>query len=206
MLLWLGLCVYTSCAALVERRTPDAPGISKWWLPAALLLVCVCLKLVLTPMLSLAGFRPLEFQSSSMEPTLLQHEYFIADANYYWHRPVKRDDIVLIQTEDHPTVKRVIAEGGDTIEGKDQAVLLNGHALDEPFIEHSLGKDVDPQLDTFGPITVAAGKFFVMGDNRDISYDSRTTKFGLVDERAIVGRPLYVYRSRVRDRVGKDLR
>jgi signal peptidase I len=205
MLLWLGLCFYTSCAALIERRTPDGPGISKWWLPAPLLLVCVCLKLLLTPILSLAGFRVCAFSSSSMEPTLLQHEYFLADATYYRHRPVQRDDLVLMQGADYQTVKRVIAEGGDTIQGKDQAVVLNGHVLDEPFIEHSLGNNSSPKLDTFGPVNVTTGKFFVMGDNRDVSYDSRTQAFGLLDGRAIVGRPLYIYRSRVKHRAGKDL-
>ncbi len=206
MLAWLGICIYAACAALLERKTPDTPTISKWWLLPALPLVCACVKLVFVPLLPIAGFSPLAFASASMEPTLLQHEYFIADSIYYRQRPVKHDDLVLIQTEDRPTIKRVIAESGDTIQGKDQVVLLNGHVLDEPFVEHSLAKGLNPQLDTFGPITVSTGKLFVMGDNRDLSYDSRTPEFGLVDERAVVGRPLYVYRSYVKRRVGQLLR
>lgn len=206
MLAWLGLCLYAASAALLEQKTPDAPGISKWWLLATVPLVCGCVKVVFIPIFPIAGFSPLEFGSVSMEPTLLQHEYFIADSTYYRHRPVKRDDLVLIQTEDRPTVKRVIAEAGDTIQGKDQVVLLNGHVLNESFIEHSFAKGFNPQLDTFGPIIVTSGKLFVMGDNRDISYDSRTKEFGLVNERAVVGRPLYIYRSHVKGRVGQVLR
>jgi signal peptidase I len=49
-------------------------------------------------------------------------------------------------------------------------------------------------MDTFGPTTIPSGKFFVMGDNRDISLDSRSADFGLVDARSIVGKPLYGYR------------
>jgi signal peptidase I len=201
LLAWLGLCIYAVCAALFS-----SPRVSRWWLLITPPLVYVCFNLVFTPILLVAGFRALEFGSSSMEPTLPQGDFFMIDASYYHHRPVIRDDLVIIRKGDYRTVKRVIAVGGDTIEGRDQTILLNGETLNEVFIEHTSPNGTNPELDTFGPVSVTAGKYFVMGDNRDVSLDSRTPDFGLVDAKAIVGKPLYIYRSHVKGRAGKKLR
>jgi signal peptidase I len=68
---------------------------------------------------------------------------------------------------------------------------LNGHPLSESFIWHKFPNSHNPAIDIFGPTTVPAGKYFVLGDNLDISSDSRN--FGLVDANAIVGKALYSY-------------
>jgi signal peptidase I len=77
-------------------------------------------------------------------------------------------------------------------EGRDRQVFLNGHLLDEPFADHPRGGGNVPGQDNFGPITISSGKYFVMGDNRDASRDSRMPDFGLVSQDAVVGRPLYI--------------
>jgi signal peptidase I len=201
LLAWLGLCIYAVCAALLND-----PRVARWWLLIAPPLVYLCLNLVFTPILLLGGFRAVKFGSSSMEPTLPQGDCFLVDLNYYRHRPVLHDDLVVLREGDYQTVKRVIAVGGETIEGKDRTVLLNGQALNEPFIQHELPIGSNPQLDTFDPVTLKDGKYFVMGDNRDVSLDSRTLKFGLVNAQAILGKPLYIYRSHMKGRAGKQLR
>ena len=77
-------------------------------------------------------------------------------------------------------IKRVIAVGGDSVEGRDGVVLVNGEEVDEPYL--------DPGVETssFGPVDIPAGTIFVMGDNRNNSDDSRN--FGPVPVDTVVGR------------------
>lgn len=76
-------------------------------------------------------------------------------------------------------IKRVMAVGGDTIEGRDGRVYVNDQVVEEPFLTE--GQQTGP----FGPVEVPEGKIFVMGDNRNNSDDSRN--FGPVDADAVVG-------------------
>lgn len=128
-----------------------------------------------------------------MEPALHAGDKFVTDQHFYHHRSPDRGDLVLFRAHDYVTVKRVIAIGGDTIESKERAIYLNGQVQYERFIQHQFEKGVDAELDTFGPISIPHGKFFVMGDNRDLSLDSRSSDVGLIDSTAIVGRPIYGY-------------
>jgi signal peptidase I len=140
-----------------------------------------------------------------MEPTLFVGDLFVSDKTYYRHVPVGRDDLVVMRRKGYVTVKRVIAIGGDTIEAKNRQVLVNGQLVDERFIQHSRPAGTDPEMDSFGPIAVPEGKYFVMGDNRDVSLDSRMSEFGLLDVTAIVGKPLYIFWSATKTRRGKEL-
>lgn len=77
-------------------------------------------------------------------------------------------------------IKRVIAVGGDTVEGKDGRVFVNGRPLDEPYLP------AGTQTSPFGPVEVPPGRLWVMGDNRGNSDDSRN--FGTIPESSVVGR------------------
>ncbi|MBA4372501.1 MAG: signal peptidase I [Thermodesulfovibrio sp.] len=108
-------------------------------------------------------------------------------------------DIVVFKYPEDPKrdfIKRVVAVGGDTVEVRDKIVYVNGKELVEPYIQH-----VDPEIrprgidprDNFGPAAVPKGSVFVMGDNRDQSYDSRF--WGFVDMSQIKGNAVVIYWS-----------
>ena len=133
--------------------------------------------------------------SGSMEPTLLIGDHLLVNKFIYgiknpftgatWIaiKPPARRDIVVFKypvNPDQDFIKRVIGVAGDTIEMVDKKLLVNG----EPFIvEGAVYRDPNiipgtmKPRDNFGPITVPKDSLFVMGDNRDNSYDSRFWKF-----------------------------
>jgi signal peptidase I len=186
------LSLFAVCDALLSRD--DNSGLSKWWLLAGIPLIYLSFNIIFTSLLVASGFRALRFPSTAMKPTLSPGDKFIYDVNYYRGQQEHRGELVVMRIEDALTVKRIAATGGDAIRAKDRQVFVNGEVQREPFIQHTLPIGNNPRLDTFGPIIVPAGKYFVLGDNRDISRDSRLPDFGLVDRQSIVGKPLYIYR------------
>jgi signal peptidase I len=150
-----------------------------------------------------AGFRPFDIPSTGMERTVLRGDRVIADLRQYRNSRPKRRDVVILSKEGGFFLKRVVAVGGDTIEGKDGAIFVNGQRLNEPYVHH-LG-NLSAASEEFVPVEIASGELFVMGDNRDVSRDSRMGDFGLVPEKTVAGEALYIIRSKW-GRIGNDLR
>lgn len=194
-LVWmcLLLSLFAVFDSLLARDAGSTPRMSRWWTFAGFPLNYLGTNLSFTLLLWSSGFHTFVCSSSSMEPTLNPGDKFVIDQHFYRHRSPDRGDLVMFRSQGYPTVKRVIAIGGDTIAGKERAIYLNGQAQYERFIQHKYESGADPALDTFGPVEIPRGKFFVMGDNRDVSLDSRSSDVGLIDSTAIVGRPLYGY-------------
>ena len=117
----------------------------------------------------------------SMEPNLSERQRLIIDKFSYRFRVPHRNDIVVIDLPDmdEMLVKRIIGMPGETVEVQRGVVYVNGVALPEPF-PHDLGFQSMPAT-VVGPLS-----YFVMGDNRDNSNDSRA--FGSVKREYIVGR------------------
>jgi len=114
-------------------------------------------------------------------------------------RDPKRGDVIVFEYPEDPSkdfIKRVVGLPGDVVEGKDKHVFVNGKPFENPHEIHK-ENDIIPKAqnprDTFGPVTVPADSYFVMGDNRDRSYDSRF--WGVVRSSKIKGLAFIKYWS-----------
>jgi signal peptidase I len=148
--------------------------------------------------------------SGSMIPTLLIGDHILVNKFLYgthipftdkkiliFREPEKGDIIVFKYPEDPKKdfIKRVMATEGDTIEEKNKIVYVNGEPVKEPFAHHydPTIRSAGDRRDTFGRILVPKDKIFVMGDNRDHSYDSRF--WGFVDTKEVKGKAFIIYWS-----------
>lgn len=124
---------------------------------------------------------------ASMEPTLYDGERLLVDKITYRFSEPRRGDIVVLDTNKPgpPYIKRIIGISGDHIEIRGGEVYLNGKMLNEPYIKEKTWL-------ASGSFDVPHGKYFVMGDNRNHSEDSRLG-VGYLDKKQIRGRALFRY-------------
>lgn len=122
-------------------------------------------------------------EGDSMEPALEDGERLIFNKMIYIIDEPKRGDIVIIQQPNKNYVKRVIALPGEMIENRNNELYING----ERYVETFLSEDISRKTGEFGPIRVPNDSYFVMGDNRAISKDSRNG-LGYIKRDEIIGK------------------
>lgn len=160
-----------------------------YWLQA-LVVALVCLILVFTFLGRIIGV-----DGNSMVPTL-HHGDMVLLQSIGYETPKQGDVIVLTKPFgdiDSPIVKRVVAVGGQTVDIDYDAgtVTVDGEVLNEPYINEAMIQPTSPYM-TNNSLTVPDGCVFVMGDNRNHSSDSRDERLGVVDDRYILGRALFI--------------
>ncbi|HYA23422.1 MAG TPA: signal peptidase I [Terriglobales bacterium] len=137
------------------------------------------------------------------------------------YRDIRRQDIVVFLSPAEPglyVVKRIIGAPGDHIHLRDGVVYRNGEKLNEPYVIHQAGENYNPYRDNFPAVppsefnnvapdwqltmkqyiqgddlVVPPDRYFAMGDNRDVSYDSRY--WGFIPRENVIGRPMFIYWS-----------
>jgi signal peptidase I len=122
-------------------------------------------------------------EGASMYPTLENGERVIFNKAIYFLSEPDRGDIVIIHRPTKNYVKRVIGLPNEVVEVKDNVLYINN----EPQKQDFLTSEAIYGTGNFGPVTVPENKYFVMGDNRSISKDSRNG-LGFIDEDEIIGR------------------
>lgn len=175
-----------------ELPKPEQKGAFRW--TELLQVVCMTLAIVIPIRLFLAN--PFKVQGASMEPAFFDHEYLIVDELTYRFEEPKRGQVVVF----HPPtdqgkyfIKRVIGLPGETVELMNGIVKiynkdhLNGWTLDETsYLDLSDYSAQERTSMTMPPMTLGEDEYFLMGDNRRASYDSRF--FGPVKRPALTGR------------------
>lgn len=186
-------------------ESKEANRASYWWLILIIPLSVAAALAHCTWWIRAAGFKPFLVPSSAMEPTIRHGEHVVVDLRRYQSARPKDGELVVYELQGTFYVKRLIASRGETVESRSGQLFVNGVRLDEPYAQHT-GESGFPWMNNFDSKKIPAGKLFVVGDNRDLSYDSRMPEHGLVDENELTGQAIYVFRSSLGSREGFDLR
>jgi signal peptidase I len=156
-----------------------------------------------------------------MQPTILEGECIFADMHYFQDHLIKSGDLVIFSYDSLPNeryIHRCIAIGGQTVEMKDGAPIVDNKPIWNYGASSRLNSSIDPRkkvdpcifpigagnADNYGPVIVPQGKYFMLGDNTANSRDSRY--LGFVDKRMIKGKPIFVYWSSNFYRIGKTFK
>jgi signal peptidase I len=149
------------------------------------LLIAIGLALVIIVFL----YQPVKVEGTSMAPLLSDQERIFINKFVYRFEPISRGDVVVFWyplDRSKSFIKRVIGLPGETVEIRQGTLFVNGKAVPEPYVPAQY-----EDLSDFGPVPVPADSYFVMGDHRISSNDSRV--FGSVSSRYIYGRAVFAY-------------
>ncbi len=211
-ILWILFGVFTLVQIVIRwlipsfRKNPAYANavetIDSFWIAMA---VALSLKAVL--------IQPFTIPSGSMEDTLLVGDYILVNKFEYgysflnktarfleFEKPKRKDIVVFVFPEDPSKdfIKRCMGTPGDVLELRNAELFINGEKQVEPYVKHIMTPMMAVAQDgpdsvkvNFGPVTIQPGHYFMMGDNRDNSYDSRY--WGQLDEKMIKGKAWFVY-------------
>lgn len=157
------------------------------WRPFVSFLKDVALGVILWLLITSFVGEARQIPSGSMEPTIHIGDRVWTDKLFLLLGEIERGDIVVFDppppvVSDYPYIKRVIGLPGETVEVKNGKVLINGEPLEEPYIAEA------PRY-PYGPVTIPADQYLVLGDNRNASNDGH--QWGLLKRERISARAVY---------------
>ncbi len=159
-------------------------------------------------------FQAFKIPTGSMEPNLNIGDHLIVNKMVFSptatalerailpHRDIRRGDVIVFKFPEDPTrdfIKRVIGLPGDQLELRRKKILINGKEIPEPYahflvpLSPESEKRSEDLREEYGPVTVPADQYFMMGDNRDNSQDSRY--WGFMPASYVKGQALFIYFS-----------
>jgi len=140
-------------------------------------------------------FRPFQVSGESMFPTFKDREYILTNLITLRFDDPKKGDVIVFKAPtdtEKDFIKRIIATAGESVELKDGFVYVNDKKVDEsPYLSNDVRTYGGSFLSDNQIITVPQGEFFVMGDNRQFSSDSR--EWGFLEKNKIIGKSFFVY-------------
>ncbi len=170
-----------------ERKNKDIKKEITQWIGAIVIVLAVAF------VLRTFVFTTVSVKGPSMEPTYVHGDLVIVEKVSYLFSKPDRNDIVVCEysTDDELIIKRVIGLPGDEIdiyrEGDRYALRLNGELLEERYIKELMQQPGDMEY----PYVVPDGCYFVMGDNRNLSSDSRFMSIGAIPKENIEGKVVF---------------
>lgn len=160
-----------------ENKAPKKKSEAVEWVKAIIFAV------ILAIFIRAFVFEMVRIEQSSMYPTLHSGDKCaVLKAGYIFGEPERGDIVIANVSSGKRYVKRVIALGGESIEIKDSTVYINGEVFEEEYLPEGL------EYEDYPLTVIPEGEYFLMGDNRPTSIDSRNGSIGFIEEKDIIGR------------------
>lgn len=166
-----------------EQATPGILAELRGWLKDILLAVVIAFLMVVFL------YQPVKVEGTSMQPELLDQERIFVNKFVYHFEEIHRGDIVVFWYPKDPSksfIKRVLGVPGDVVSIRDGQVYINSQLVEERYVPQGY-QDVD----SYPPLRVREGHYYVLGDHRNASNDSRS--WGLVPRKYIYGKAVFRY-------------
>jgi signal peptidase I len=201
-ILFLSYKIYTLIDIVwITRHQQHTPlrSYQKWWIYLLLFIVLLpspyLYRFIITPIWLEAYIMP----TGSMSNTIMPGDRILVEKQWLIKRPIRFGDVVAFNIDGPGStvfVKRVIGLPGDRIEFKDEKLIRNGAPIEEPYVRLSeVPGYLPPEMINYGPITIPDEELFMAGDDRRLSYDSRSA--GTYAASDVIDHVMVVYWSSV---------
>jgi signal peptidase I len=194
VLLYLITIIDAIRSAIKARKGRKIEFYNRWSVYTSILIV-FCAHIFLVPNEDIV--KMFKIPSGSMKPTVEIGDHLMCDRMYYRSHNPQRGDVIIFQNtkdENKDYLKRIVGLPGDTIELRQNTLFVNGEAVDEPYAVYNGNGNRSWSIPrNYGPYFISENEYFVMGDNRDNSRDSR--HFDTVKREKILGKAIFVYFS-----------
>ena len=156
----------------------------------------VLLAMILVFVINTWFFKPVEVIGSSMYPTLKDGQQGLSSVIALNTQGINRFDVVVVKTDSDFLVKRVIGLPNEKLMFKNDYLYINDEIVNQDFLDSNYVKQMKENgsffTTDFGPITLGPDEYFLMGDNRQVSIDSRYSHYGPFKKEAIISKYMLI--------------